>query len=432
MPNLREYMEEENKKNMNEQNLPEGVYEAGAETPSSANPEDTTTEDTFQEDLGEDASFEADAFTDDDLGVDIPDIPLPSQAPVEEKLEDKFDSAYKFAVIGVGQGGSRLAETFWKLGYRRVAVINTAAQDLKSVKVPRENKLLIGGQGVGKDRKVAEAIFNENREDVLDFLKRTFKGGFDRVLVCIGAGGGTGAGGGPVVVDIARDLCETYGVEGSPTDARVGAVVALPTRAEGSKVQLTAKETANSLIASSQEGTLSPLIILDNERIKQIYPKLSVNQFWGTANTSICSLFHLFNKIAAQDSQYTAFDKADLDTIFSSGIISFGAVPVAFEGDTVEETDISYAVRDNLKKNILANIEVSTGDVSACVVIGDRKTLDNTPQESLEHGFEQLSRLLGEGSTVHRGIYHTAKKGLVVYTIIGGIKAPEQLFDYKQ
>ena len=99
---------------------------------------------------------------------------------------------------------------------------------------------------------------------------------------------------------------------------------------------------------------------------------------------------------------------ADLDTVFSSGIISFGAVPVSREGETVEETDISYAVRDNLKKNILANIEVSTGNVAACVVIGDRQTLDNTAQESLEHGFEQLSRLLGEGSTVHRGIYHTS------------------------
>ena len=143
-------------------------------------------------------------------------------------------------------------------------------------------------------------------------------------------------------------------------------------------------------------------------------------------------MFHLFNKIACQDSQYTAFDSADLDTVFSSGIISFGAVPVSREGEAVEETDISYAVRDNLKKNILANIEVSTGNVAACVVIGDRKTLDNTAQESLEHGFEQLSRLLGSGSTVHRGIYHTPKKGLVVYTIIGGIKAPDQLFDYSK
>jgi len=415
-------MEEANKKNMsNTENLEDRGHEATEETTEEATEEAT-----------EGASFEAEAFTDDDLGVDIPDIPLPSEAPPETKIEDKFASAYKFAIVGVGQGGSRLAETFWKLGYRRVAVINTAAQDLKSIKVPRENKLLVGGHGAGKDRKVAENIFRENREDILDFLKRTFKGGFDRALVCIGAGGGTGAGGGPVAVEIVHDLCQSYNIEASEADARVGVVVALPTRAEGSRVQQNAKETAETLIQQSEAGTLSPLVILNNERIKQIYPRLSVNQFWGTANTSICSLFHLFNKIACQDSQYTAFDKADLDTIFSSGIISFGAVPVLRGDGNIDETDISHAVRDNLKKNILANIEVSTGNVAGCVVIGDRETLDDTPQESLEHGFDQLSRLLGSGSTVHRGIYHTPKKGLVIYTIIGGIKAPEQLFDYSK
>lgn len=364
----------------------------------------------------------------DDLAVDIPDIPLPAEEEAEQPIEDEFESAYKFAIVGVGQGGSRLAETFWKLGYRRVAVINTAAQDLKPISIPNENKLLIGGSGAGKDRKVAKGIFVEHREDILDFLKKVFKSGVDRVLVCIGAGGGTGAGGGPVVVDICHDLCQTLGAESSDYEAKVGAILALPTKAEGSRVKSNAKETADALIKYSSNGTLSPLIILDNERIKLLYPKLSVNKFWTTANTSICSLFHLFNKIAAQDSEYTAFDKADLDTVMSSGIISFGAVPVRPKGSTIEETDISYAVRDNLKKNILANIDVATGKYAACVVIGDKETLDNTPQESLEHGFEQLSRLLGEGSTVHRGIYHTSKKGLVVYTIIGGIEAPEQLF----
>ena len=366
----------------------------------------------------------------DDLGVDIPDIPLPSSEDFEEAfIEDEFESAYKFAVVGVGQGGSRLAETFWKLGYRRVAVINTAAQDLKPISIPEKNKLLIGGKGgAGKDRKVAKGLFENQREDILDFLKKTFKGGIDRILVCVGAGGGTGAGGGPLVVEICHDLCQTFGVENSSEDAKVGAILALPTKSEGSRVKSNAQQTAEELIKFATDGTLSPLIILDNERIKHLYPKLSVNKFWSTANTSICSLFHLFNKIAAQDSEYTAFDKADLDTVMSSGIISFGAVPVRPKGSTIEETDISYAVRDNLKKNILANIDVATGKYAACVVIGDKETLDNTPQESLEHGFEQLSRLLGEGSTVHRGIYHTSKKGLVVYTIIGGIEAPEQLF----
>jgi len=365
----------------------------------------------------------------DDLAVDIPDIPLPSMDNAQEvTIEDEFDSAYKFAVVGVGQGGSRLAETFWKLGYRRVAVINTAAQDLKPISIPEKNKLLIGGTGAGKNRKVAQKVFEEHKEDILDFLKKAFTRSIDRILVCIGAGGGTGAGGGPIVVDVCHDLCQSFGVEQSDYEAKVGAVLALPTKSEGSRVKSNAKETADALIKYSTNGTLSPLIILDNERIKHLYPKLSVNKFWNTANTSICSLFHLFNKIAAQDSEYTAFDKADLDTVMSSGIISFGAVPVRPKGETIEETEISHAVRDNLKKNILANIDVNTGKFAACVVIGDKETLENTPQECLEHGFEQLTRLLGEGSTVHRGIYHTSKKGLVVYTIIGGIEAPDQLF----
>jgi len=364
----------------------------------------------------------------DDLGVDMPDIPLPSEQEPEQVVEDEFEAAYKFAVVGVGQGGSRLAETFWNLGYRRVAAINTAAQDLKPLKIPEENKLLIGGSGAGKNREVAKNIFEEHREDILDFLKNVFKSNFDRVLVCIGAGGGTGAGGGPTVVEIAHDLCESFGIETSDYQAKVGAIVALPTKSEGSRVRSNAKETTDALINFCNNGTLSPLVILDNERIKQIYPKLSVNKFWTTANTSICSLFHLFNKVSAQDSEYTAFDKADLDTVLSSGIISFGAVPVRLQGDEVQETDISYAVRDNLKKNILANIDVASGKVAACVVIGNRTILDNTPQEYLEHGFDQLTRILGDGSTVHRGIYHTSKQGLVVYTIIGGIEAPEQLF----
>jgi len=114
-------MEEENKTDMSDiENLSDGAQEATADEAQTTSPEEAT----------EEATFDAEAFTDDDLGVDIPDIPLPSEGPPADKVEDKFDSAYKFAIVGIGQGGSRLAETFWKLGYRRVAVINTASLDL--------------------------------------------------------------------------------------------------------------------------------------------------------------------------------------------------------------------------------------------------------------------------------------------------------------
>ena len=363
----------------------------------------------------------------EDLGIDLPDIPLPDDEPIEDGVKDEFDdAAFNFAIVGVGQGGSRLAESFWNLGYRRVGVINTAQQDLSLIKIPDENKLLIGDGGAGKNPDAADEVFRTRYEDILDFLKKAFGTGYERVLVCAGAGGGTGAGGVARVLEICHDLNQSLGKETKDTDAKVGCILALPTRGEGIKVQENSKKTVTKVVDLQKAGVVSPLVILDNEKIKQLYPKLTVNQFWGTANNSICSIFHLFNKISAKESAYTTFDKADLDTIFSSGIIMFGATPIK---DTTD-TGISYAVRDNLRKNILAGVDAATGNVAACVIIGDKESLDNIPQSSLEHGFEQLSRMMGSNSTVHRGIYAGAKKGLAVYTAIGGLQAPENLFDY--
>ena len=363
----------------------------------------------------------------DDLGIDLPDIPLPDDDPIEDSIKDEFDdAAFNFAIVGVGQGGSRLAESFWNLGYRRVGIINTAQQDLSLIKIPEANKLLIGDGGAGKNPDAADEVFRTRYEDILDFLKKTFGNGYERVLVCAGAGGGTGAGGVSRVLEICHDLNQSLGKETKDTDAKVGCILALPTKGEGIKVQENAKKTTLKVLDLQKAGVISPLVILDNEKIKQLYPKLSINQFWSTANSSICAVFHLFNKISAKESAYTTFDKADLDTIFSSGIIMFGATPVK---DT-SETGISYAVRDNLRKNILAGVDASTVNVAACVIIGDKYSLDNIPQSSLEHGFEQLSRMMGSNSTVHRGIYAGAKKGMAVYTAIGGLQAPDNLFDY--
>ncbi len=42
-------------------------------------------------------------------------------------IQDTFDYdvAVHFGIIGSGQGGSRIAQSFWDLGYRRVAAFNT-------------------------------------------------------------------------------------------------------------------------------------------------------------------------------------------------------------------------------------------------------------------------------------------------------------------
>ena len=356
----------------------------------------------------------------DDIGIDLPDIPMPEDNPQIQEIEDEFEGAYKFAIIGVGQGGSRIAETFWNLGYRRVCVINTAKQDLKYINIPEDRKLLLDHGGAGKDPDTAEKIFQENSEEICDFFHSKLGNSYDRVLVCAGAGGGTGAGGGPVVFKIVKDN----------TSATVGFISALPTKAEGNQVAKNTKRTMQKVVEYTKDGILSPLIVLNNEKIKQLYPGLSVNKFWTTANSSVCSLFHLFNKISAQDSSYTTFDKADLDTVLNSGIITFGATPIKTE--QANDTDISKAIRNNLKKNILAGADISTGNVAACVMVVNNDLMDQVPQEALEHGFEQLNRLLTNDNTVHRGIYTSGKPGIAVYTVIGGLEPAKDWFDFSK
>ena len=198
----------------------------------------------------------------DDIGIDLPDIPMPEDNPQIQEIEDEFEGAYKFAIIGVGQGGSRIAETFWNLGYRRVCVINTAKQDLKYINIPEDRKLLLDHGGAGKDPDTAEKIFQENSEEICDFFHSKLGNSYDRVLVCAGAGGGTGAGGGPVVFKIVKDN----------TSATVGFISALPTKAEGNQVAKNTKRTMQKVVEYTKDGILSPLIVLNNQKIKQLYP----------------------------------------------------------------------------------------------------------------------------------------------------------------
>jgi len=365
-------------------------------------------------------------MSDQEFDVVVPDIPMPT---VEQSaaIKDDFTGGFRFSFVGSGQGGNRIAATFLKLGYKRVCCINTADQDMANIRVADSAKLCIGGGGAGKNPAVAKALIKERKEDVLDFMRRSFGPEFDRTFVCIGAGGGTGAGTAVQLVDISIELQKSLKCEAQ----KVGVIVALPKASEGKRVNANAYNVLNDLCDLCEKGFVSPLIILDNEKIGALYPTLAVDPFWDTANMSVCSLFHLFNIISTKNSTYSTFDRNDLKTVLDAGLITFGATPVERWQDA---TDISYAVRNNLKKNILSGgIDLSTGTTAGAVVIGGQYVLTQIPQLHLDHAFDQLNRMLKPGSTVHRGIYRGNQNSLIVYTAIGGLARPDaKLEELKQ
>ena len=345
----------------------------------------------------------------DDFSIDISDIPMPDLSRLTDIMDSfSYNVAYKLAFAGVGQGGSRIAETFAGLGYNRVCAINTTDKDLIHINLPSASKLVLpsedtaGRDGAGKNPAIAAAAVNDKTEEIYDLLRRSWGDRYDWSFVCFGAGGGTGAGAYKKVAEVAKKVMSDLKLP-----QRLGAIVALPKNDEGGKAASNAVDTSKELLSLG----FSPIIIIDNEKIKDIYPRVPVNKFWQTANKSIATLLHLFNRIAAQSSQYTTFDTADLTTIMASGVVAFGATAIT---KTESQADISHAIR----------MQLSKGKQAGCIFVASDETLGKLPQDFLDHGFDMLTRLLGPDSTVHRGIYSGSTPTLNAYTMIGGLEFP--------
>ena len=143
--------------------------------------------------------------------ISMPELMMPDAPDEVEQLEnemkvidDKFKASFNFCFVGAGQGGSRVAEAFSRLGYQRVAAINTAEQDLNTLKL--ENKLCVGDGGAGKEPDLAKKAIEEKSEDVLDFLRYSFGPSFDKIFVCAGAGGGSASGMVIPLVNISKEI----------------------------------------------------------------------------------------------------------------------------------------------------------------------------------------------------------------------------------
>ena len=207
-------------------------------------------------------------------------------------------------------------------------------------------------------------------------------------MVCAGAGGGTGGGTVIPLVHAARELQETLGCATN----KVGVVLALPKFSEGKKVNANSHACLSEVYDLVKEGIVSPLVVIDNERIGKVYPNLVVSNFWQTANMSMAGLFHLFNLTAARDSSYSSFDSSDYKSILDSGMMIFGAAPVQNWDDPIS---ISRAIRDNFKSGLLSGgIDLSTGSSAGAIIVGGKEQLDNIQQTALDQGFDQLTRML--------------------------------------
>lgn len=172
---------------------------------------------------------------------------------MSQVVEPAIETFAQIKVIGVGGAGGAAINRMVDAGIENVEFIavNTDAQALHHSKANK--KIHIGkdatrGLGAGADPKVGEQAAQESREDIRQAIE-----GADMVFVTIGAGGGTGSGGGHVVAEIATEL-----------GVLVVGFATKPFAFEGEKRRKNADEAIEKL-----RDAVDTLIIIPNDRLLQ-------------------------------------------------------------------------------------------------------------------------------------------------------------------
>ena len=184
------------------------------------------------------------------------------------------DKSSIIKVIGVGGGGGNAVNHMYSKGIQGVDffICNTDAQALE--KSPIINKVQIGsslteGRGAGSNPEIGRRAAEESIQDIIESLGANTQ----MVFVTAGMGGGTGTGAAPVIAKAAKD-------KGILT---VG-IVTTPFMFEGNK-----RCTAAFHGIEEIRDSVDSLLVISNDRIKEIYGNLPISKAFGYADNILAT-----------------------------------------------------------------------------------------------------------------------------------------------
>ena len=180
---------------------------------------------------------------------------------------EKVDSIIK--VIGVGGGGGNAVNHMYREGIHDVTFVlcNTDNQALNDSPVPVH--LQLGKEGLGAGNKPAKA--RQAAEETIDDIKHMLSDGTKMAFITAGMGGGTGTGAAPVIARVSKEL----GI------LTVG-IVTIPFRFEGDRKIDQALDGVEEM-----SKHVDALLVINNERLREIYPDLTVLDAFGKADDTL-------------------------------------------------------------------------------------------------------------------------------------------------
>jgi len=331
------------------------------------------------------------------------------------KIVEKKTRSIAFGVIGSGQGGSRLAECLYNEGYDTV-VLNTASQDLKFIKIPEANKLLLDYSlgGAAKELEIGRAAAEMYRPQITELLHSRL-GASQVNILCLSLGGGSGAGSCETLVDILSGL-------GKPLIV----ITVLPMSTEDAQTKSNSLETLSKLAKLTETKKVSNLIVVDNAKIETIYQDINQLDFYPMANRAIVEPIEVFNTLSSMPSGVKGLDPTEMAKLFidGEGLSIYGEMKVT---QYTENTAIAEAVIENLNSNLLASgFDLKQSKYVGVMFVAPERVWRQIPNVAVNYALEMINEQCGTPKGVFKGIYtvESDEDCVKVYSIFSGLGLP--------
>lgn len=328
-------------------------------------------------------------------------------------------------VIGLGQGGGRLAKSF-KDGMDFVTVyMNLAGIDFAHMGVSKSDTLIFEEGGTGRDPVFGEKCVAANIKKVREFLSAKKAYGSSRyILLTVGGGGGAGSGFlFPLIDLLIADSKEVF------------LIFTLPEDREGIPTKPNALTTLDRLIRNYIQKEKISVLLIDNDYCGSLYGH-STGDYWISVNTGIVvslkrfwvlTQLERFSGSIDVSAGYKALDANDLRRILFSRNGYADLRRMSFKEAVDEQGGLMRIIRESSLVFGSLDIRTTKQYVISIAIPLEWKELPWV-SEFVESLFSAVSKSTKHTPAVIRTSYYNSKlKSIQVHLLLSGMSRGKRI-----
>lgn len=297
---------------------------------------------------------------------------------LSDELKSEMDRYPSQAIIGLGQGGGRIAAELSRFGYPTF-LLNSSKSDMEEHKnlIPETHRIVTSSkdfpelEGTDKNAQLGFEIAKENADLYKKVALDDAVQDSEFVWVCVSLGGGTGNGALKVALAYLSKVRENRALPGGKIP--LGVICSLPSSDErGSAFRRNALAGISVIQQLMNENKMGAAVVIDNEKMKDYYANSPLKTYGGLeidaksySNMVIASSLAEISSLPLLDGR-SVFDKTELLTTLSTP----GWLSISKHKELRNDENIESVIGNLFNNNeVLATYKVQNAVAGAVAVL---------------------------------------------------------------